>query len=260
MEENKMTGRELDELLSSMAEETPEMPADFHQAWTNRIHQEARKKQGKGSAQRIRLLSAAAAFVFLIGGTLIYRSVRPVNRLNGVAAGGGSAAAVLNSVKTEAAFQSEAAEDVPDAAAEDRAGENALYAGALTDGAAEAPALQAELEEYAEETVLIPEMAMAQTEETETAAESAKEARTAAPVPLATGAPVPTPIAADAGVPAREEGGRGREQPESGEGFAAGFLRDMGDFVLWVLPWAAGACAVGAGAAWILRSRKKKTE
>lgn len=87
---------ELDRELAQMAEETPEMPADFHAQWTERIREEAareeekqgeetrekenrekaseKKKENRGQWRYI--LSAAAVFVFLITGTLLSRNNR----------------------------------------------------------------------------------------------------------------------------------------------------------------------------------------
>ena len=90
MSRNEMeTGREadldfsaLDLELKQMAEETPEVPADFHARWTQAVREEAetgrreeapaeedRTEQRKADARRQRryLISAAAAFIMVIG-------------------------------------------------------------------------------------------------------------------------------------------------------------------------------------------------
>ena len=72
----------LDEELARMAEETPEVPADFHDSWTKMIREEAAAakpettagKSRKGRGQLRYILSAAAAFVVLIGGAVIARN------------------------------------------------------------------------------------------------------------------------------------------------------------------------------------------
>jgi len=72
----------LDEELARMAEETPEVPADFHDSWTKMIREEAAAgkpettvpKNRKGRGQLRYILSAAAAFVVLIGGAVIARN------------------------------------------------------------------------------------------------------------------------------------------------------------------------------------------
>ena len=72
----------LDEELAQMAEETPEVPKDFHDNWTKMIREEAaasspettagRPRAGRGQLRYI--LSAAAAFVVLIGGVVLARN------------------------------------------------------------------------------------------------------------------------------------------------------------------------------------------
>ena len=88
-DQKKNTGRTddmdfsaLDEELARMAEETPEVPADFHDNWTRMIREEAAAakpettagKSRKGRGQLRYILSAAAAFVVLIGGVVIARN------------------------------------------------------------------------------------------------------------------------------------------------------------------------------------------
>ena len=72
----------LDEELARMAEETPEVPEDFHDNWTSMIRQEAAAsspettnvKSRTGRGQMRYILSAAAAFVVLIGGVMLARN------------------------------------------------------------------------------------------------------------------------------------------------------------------------------------------
>lgn len=72
----------LDEELARMAEETPEVPADFHDSWTKMIREEAAAEKPETTAEKSRkergqlryILSAAAAFVVLIGGVVIARN------------------------------------------------------------------------------------------------------------------------------------------------------------------------------------------
>lgn len=88
-DQEKNTGRTddmdfsaLDEELARMAEETPEVPADFHENWTRMIREEAAAgkpetaagKPRKGRGQLRYILSAAAAFVILVGGVVIARN------------------------------------------------------------------------------------------------------------------------------------------------------------------------------------------
>ena len=103
----------LDEELARMAEETPEVPADFHDNWTRMIRQEAAagkpattaEKNRKGRGQLRYIMSMAAAFVVLIGGVVLARN-------NGLLRGTPSAqeAPVLMANSLTAGETSEAAE------------------------------------------------------------------------------------------------------------------------------------------------------
>ena len=77
---------ELDRMLAQMAQETPEMPADFHARWTEAVRAEAGQKKTEKQQDSRRqwryILSAAAVFVFLIGGTLLTRSMDQKDRTN----------------------------------------------------------------------------------------------------------------------------------------------------------------------------------
>ncbi len=87
-DQEKNTGRTddmdfsaLDAELAKMAEETPEVPEDFHENWTRMIREEAATgrpaaaaKPRKGRGQLRYILSAAAAFVILVGGVVIARN------------------------------------------------------------------------------------------------------------------------------------------------------------------------------------------
>ena len=79
---------DLDQLLAEMAQETPEMPADFHARWTEAIRAEAgqaeNEKRQDSRRQWRYILSAAAVFVFLIGGTLLTRGMEQKDRGNSV--------------------------------------------------------------------------------------------------------------------------------------------------------------------------------
>ena len=76
----------LDEALAQMAEEVPPMPADFHDKWMNAIRAEAAQnasapeekteKKVVSLTRWTRILSIAAVFIFLIGGTALYRNSR----------------------------------------------------------------------------------------------------------------------------------------------------------------------------------------
>ena len=74
----------LDAELAQMAEEVPPMPADFHARWVNAVRAEAAKavpeteektqKNPVSIVRWTRILSVAAVFMFLIGGTILYRN------------------------------------------------------------------------------------------------------------------------------------------------------------------------------------------
>ena len=103
MTENRENTAALDRMLEQMARETPEMPADFHARWTETIRAEAgeapRTETGKhreGRRQLRYILSAAAVFIFLIGGTLLTRSMNQTDLVN-------KPAAVVPAEKTDAA-------------------------------------------------------------------------------------------------------------------------------------------------------------
>ena len=89
MKENREDPAMLDRMLAQMAQETPEMPADFHARWTEKIRAEAgmnqqtnqqNLKQKESRRQWRYILSAAAVFVFLIGGTLLTRGMNQSER------------------------------------------------------------------------------------------------------------------------------------------------------------------------------------
>ena len=90
MTENREETAMVDRMLEQMAQETPEMPADFHARWTQAIREEAgdqsrTEKHREGRRQLRYILSAAAVFVFLIGGTLLTRSMNRTDSVNGAA-------------------------------------------------------------------------------------------------------------------------------------------------------------------------------
>ena len=118
----------LDQLLAGMAEDVPPMPAGFHDQWMNAVREEAKQAEKPAPApvsQWPKILSVAAVFVFLIGGTLIYRSARkpllPANE------------AVSTMAVTEGAVNEEAA-------AEEAAAENAATVESAMDAVYEAAA------------------------------------------------------------------------------------------------------------------------
>ena len=88
-DQEKNTGRTddmdfsaLDEELARMAEETPEVPEDFHENWTRMIREEAaagKPETETAEPRKVRgqlryIMSVAAAFVILIGGVVLARN------------------------------------------------------------------------------------------------------------------------------------------------------------------------------------------
>lgn len=64
--------------LARLSDDVPPLPEDFHQAWTDRVEEAAMENKPESSRPRrqwTRLLSAAAAVVFVLGGTLLTRDV-----------------------------------------------------------------------------------------------------------------------------------------------------------------------------------------
>ena len=284
---------ELDTELARMAEDVPPMPADFHEKWMNAIRAEAGQavpapaEESAGRAGTImrwtRALSIAAVFVFLIGGTILYRNSGET--LNGSFRKDQKASAVLPAeapaqdgpveTKAETAlFEADEAEEMPGEAAAPMAGsadviaEQALFGAAAkkaenTEAAGSAAAngfadtflyeAEAYEEAAAEESV---------TAAGEYAADEA-EIRQAepAPVPVTTGMPTEAPADPETAAPeetAAEEKAAEESQQEEGLLSRAGeFLKDMGRFLLAALPYLA-VLAVPAAIALAGRRGKKK--
>ena len=274
-EKKQDAGRELEALLAEMARETPEMPADFHEAWTAKIREEGAPAHRDGKKMWIRALSTAAVFVFLIGGTVIYRAVKPRTQT-----AGGRIHAVQEE-RTDAAEYSvvPAAGMIADSA-EMTAGEedtDMLFTGEGADsagmdtGSAESGFMMyaakssaytapAEAENAAEAFFDTEEAAeiqadMSVPDEAE-AAEEAEITEEAAEAAEQETAPGITDIASpeDAASGAEED----TEKPGPG-GEVLSFFRDMGGFLLTVLPFLGAAGAALVIAAGIRRKRREKT-
>ena len=257
----------LDQLLAGMAEDVPPMPAGFHDQWMNAVRKEAKQAEKPAPAPVSpwpRILSVAAVFVFLIGGTLIYRSTRkpllPANE------------AVSTMAVTEGAVNEEAAAE--EAAAENAATvENAMdavYEAAASAGETDAAAVPAagsgNRKELGAKSAEVSYAAEAMTEE-ETAAEDAsvpaysmeaaeeaeEEAVSAAPVTKAPVTEAPVTEAPVTEAPVTEAPAAGMPE-RTGIG---GFFADMGDFLLEVWPFALIALVPLAVAAGVKKFRKK---
>lgn len=60
----------LDQALRNLSEDVPPMPEDFHAGWMKQVEEEAMEKTRKRTPWS-RILSTAAALVFVVGGTLL---------------------------------------------------------------------------------------------------------------------------------------------------------------------------------------------
>ena len=225
---------ELDQMLAQMAQETPEMPADFHARWTEAVRAEAGQKKTEKQQDSRRqwryILSAAAAFVFLIGGTLLTRSMDQKDRTNKVAVTENTGNTVSDKDGEEDLFMAvnEAAEEAETDMAEPmaaavRPNEAVAAMGAKAAGQANA-AMDAAMEEAAEE-------APAEDAGAEKAAEE--------------------PAAEPAGAQQEE-----KEEPAQESEFVS-FLKDLGIFTLKALAAAAVIAAAVFGVKAFRKTRKK---
>ena len=286
---------EMDALLAEMAEDAPEMPADFHERWTRAVRAEAAASAGpeqketrprRGwTVQARRLAGAAAVMIFLIGGTLLSRDSLREKTLQTTA---------VQAPRTESAEHEEAPAAAGESAAE-RAGEaetaaagadaaRLAYAAEEAAEADEAAAMEdmdaavpmEELEEAAPMSVnsflmtdadsgtvtadgaLAGTAKSAQMKEAAPAEESAAEsARMEAEKPQAD-APAAAAEEEAGTVPETEAEERaGEEQPET-ENALLRFLRDLGAFAGRMGPVLAGAAALWAAAegARLIRRRR----
>lgn len=279
-EQMPVTEAELDAALARMAEEVPPMPADFHSRWMNAVRAEAEdiasaeepvQKQTLSLVRWTRILSIAAVFVFLIGGTLLYRnSKKSLTSSAPVAMEKREAAEADAGAVTEDADEA-AAEEPPmieaymqaaavagaaaDAGTEDRQALKA--AGAVQNSyAAASKAEQAEAEEAAAEETDYA-MEAAEYEEEPAMYAVAYEAAEEAALPEPTEALTPEPTAALTAVPTAEPTAEPEPEPAGFLPAAGAFFTDMGDFLLAALPYLL-VLAVPAAAALVIRRRENK--
>ena len=254
MKENR---EELDRLLEEMAEETPEMPADFHARWTKQIQEEQKAhKHSERTRQTRYILSAAALFVFLVGGTLITRGW---NRRHPAVTASAPQAQVMYNV--------------------DAAGSNALKADALqtaeereeaaeADNAAlmeEAPVMAAQMKEVsgmAGNAAEAPDMMMAEAPAMKETAKDAAAKRAEEPADAAAAAgTAETEAAAVKETGKTEAAAKPAEAPKKENEFLS-FMRDFANFSLKALGVlaviAAVAAAVIAGRRYISKNNSKK--
>lgn len=270
----------LDEALAQMAEEVPPMPADFHDRWMNAVRAEAEKRKDGVSeepapgkivslARWTRILSVAAVFVFLIGGTLLYRNSKKSLSVP-YAAEMREAAEAAEPVAGEAAEAPAAGAEEDYADMEAAVEETAAEAPAMIDSYMQAAAVNEAVEaggsegsETAAMKAAGPALNLsAASDKAEEACYEAEEAEydtepaayEAAAMPAPTAAPTAEPTTTPAATAAPEL----ETEPVEPGGFlqtAGAFFTDMGDFLLAALPYLL-VLAVPAVTALILRRKK----
>ena len=296
---------EIERELAQMADEVPPMPDDFHAKWMSAVRAEAEQahpsepeKAGDASdgkpehraviithSRWFRALSMAAVFVFLIGGTFLYRSTRGRLRDMEVTLGYSPVSVTAQPAAEEPEMEAEAEEPEMEVAGEKpvmeiageelgmkAAGEESEEFTGGSAGEAAAPVMETAGEESEEFTGGSAGEAAAPVTETaepvfavppsanaafETAGETAREAMprpTEAPVPTATAAVTPVKN----GTPEDAVGPKASETAESGNFWQSvgDFMEDMARFLLAVLPYLLAAAAVITG---IVLIRRRKT-
>ena len=293
MKENEMKSQAdpvLDAELAQMAEEVPPMPADFHEKWMNAVRSEAQqiaptventeRKAPVSLTRWTRILSVAAVFVFLIGGTILYRnskktltsaSFRTEAKNAVMLSGEAPAAGAIPEEREETEVpEKDAAEGAVMMAAESAETEMVMEEYDVPNEAASYDA-----GDYAAEYDDVEEAVMYEAEQANLGAYEAAPmaAMKAAEMPAATLMPTEAPmLAAAESAPEAEEvseeetAGETEEEPGQEADTAQGeagliqqaglFLRDMGSFLLAALPYLL-VLAVPAAAALILRRKRK---
>ncbi len=272
---------ELDRELAQMAQDTPEMPDDFHARWTEQVRAEAGQARQKARMEKRRqwryILSAAAVFVFLIGGTLLTRSQK-TNDLtaNNAVIPRETAGPEVFPAEEQAAGM--AAEDAGAAGMADMAWENSETAEQETGAAPEAEwfaslfrkeesssaqdggaayAVNAAPAYGAMEAA--PEEAMEEAEAAAPAAaksaEKSAKAANSAVLPAATAKPTASPTPEQTAELTQEPMPEPTYEPAAEDSPFVSFLKDLGVFTLKTL----GVCILPAAAAvLVLRKRRKK--
>ncbi|MBR3428831.1 MAG: hypothetical protein IKG87_01905 [Clostridia bacterium] len=285
----------LDKMLAQMAEETPDVPDDFHARWTEAVKAEVNQNKAEtrkaGNRQWRYILSAAAVFAFLIGGTLLTRNDPFFERTNrgGTAAKtqvsetAGAVSASSGMLMTEERETEESAEvygtepemvfSMKMDADRGEAG-NGTGNGIADYSAAAGGATEAAMEEAGPEAPMLmdaaeaPEQAEMFAEEEEAAAPEEKTAATAMPTAMPTATPAATATAMPTAAPAATATAMPTAAPAAAETPAgvpaeekqASFLQDLGIFTLKTLAALAACAAAAFLAALISREIKKKKE
>jgi len=289
----------LDCELARMAQETPDVPDDFHARWTEQVRAEAarmKKTAGKEARRQWRyILSTAAVFAFLIGGTLLTRNLgtKPETAAPKETVFRQEAAAGVSNTQPEKAEKAEKANAAAPRAEEEKNFGGAAVEEAAYSGAAMEEADFAQYEEAAEEAYEADAVMADVYVYDEGAAPAAAPAEEAQAVTLmaVNGAAAAKEAAADSAAEAEQErtGESAAEEPSAEENTAeespaeespadsaaagadeAGkeaaeesapfldFLRDLGIFTLRTLGVAAACAAVWLIVTGIRRGRKKQ--
>ncbi len=283
MKENRNDPAMPDRILAQMAQETPEMPADFHDRWTRAVRAEAAQQKQtekrKDSRRQWRyLLSAAAVFVFLIGGTLLTRNT-PRNSMTDSAVNGAKTAAEERWAEPAAAMGMAADDGIP--AATMMPTPEIYASNSLVSEAAEA--MEADLYTAAEEPAA--EAASEMVSERKTAAKTAPAAGngftaagagTSEAMIMEASGTAPAEAAEEAAAADAEEAEEeaaeaawtaaetadetAEEETEeaAGESGFVSFLKDLGLFTLKTLAVAAAGAVLAFGAAALHKAWKKK--
>ena len=273
-----LSEEELNRKLAQMAEETPDMPEDFHARWTEQIRAEAGEKPAEKSRENRRqwryILSAAAVFVFLIGGTLLTRNHGKVNhtdaaeRKESVTAvsyeDAGTAGAANGSAAPGIMADRTAETEIREAEASyEEAPMEAAVLNAFTEEAADAAMEEYAMDEDAEAwyDAETEEAAMGNDTGEAPVAGAAMKAESAAAKNAEEPAAEPDQMPAEpdeAEEPAEEEAEETAESETAEEesGFA-GFLKDLGIFTLKTLAVAAAGAVLAFLAAAVTRKIRK---
>ena len=251
---------ELDAVLEQMADEVPPMPADFHDKWMSAIRAEAKQEAAAAEDRKekkivsinrwTRILSVAAAFVFLIGGTVLYRRSKYYDALEEEMDFDMTPAVMTEAPETaseEAVYGETAA-----GAVKTEGAVNAASAARETSTAAKSASNAEEPVTYDMEPMTAMDAVMEDAaEEAAVEYETAAEYE-AAEMPAAEPAATASPTAAVTPEATAEP----EEEADDRLAGVKGFLADMGEFLLAALPYLL-VLAVPAAAALVIRSRKK---
>lgn len=258
-----------DEILAQMAQDVPEMPADFHARWTEQIRTEAAGSKKADRRQESRrqwryFLSAVAVFVFLIGGTLLTRSMKTADLTTaGTVPLKMEKATVNPTVEPVVESAAEEADENTPAIfadmAEETAGGSAWTAGAVMEAAMEEAVYEdaesAAADDWMTDAAVMEEAAEAPMMNAAAPAEAnRKNAASASREAEADFAAVEeAPMAAEA----TDAGAESAEAAEETSEFIS-FLKDFGIFTLKTLAVAAAAAAVVFGVLALRRALLKR--